>query len=257
MSSVQQILNKLTGSQVEERHGLILSLAAILRMIREIDQSGSQNTTIPIVAANPAWLEILDVSEKEFTTARLRPELVAEALCTWISAYGSLRHCSPPISAVVSRNFTASLPKVVQIIELSLRRTEEVVINAIVAAAKEVVHALDIILRRHLIEGWISTIGNRKARQKPFSTIATLGAAYEELASDDDMSATIIQSLLNLLGSEIEIETRVWTVNSLKTCAVADLMKKQKRAISTVDVVVGYTPVLDEILPAICHCMDD
>ena len=256
-SSVQQLLNKTTNLQFEERHGLILSLAAILRTIRELDHSGSLSTTIPTVAANPSWLEDLDVSEKDFTTARLRPELAAEALCTLISAYGSLRHCSPSVSIVVSRNFTASQAKIVSIIQFSLRRTEEVVINAIVAAAKEVVQASDITSRKHLIEGWISNIGSRKARQQPYSTIAALSGAYEELASDDDMSPGIIQSLLSLLRSDVEIETRVWTVNSLKTCAKSDLVKRQKRTVSPVDGFAGHTPVLDEILPAICHCMDD
>ena len=262
-SLVQLAWSKTTSREIEERHGLTLSLAAILRMIHEIDEGGSQGTALPIVAASPSWLENLDYSEKDFTSAISRPQLIAEACCALISTYGSLRDCSPPIMDIASRNFAAHMAKIVQLLQLAQRRTEEKVIDAVVAATKEVIRASDDKLRTDLIQGWVLNIGNRRARQKPYATIAALSAAYEMLAPDNHILANIVENFLRLLGPDLEIETRVWTIRSLKACAISDRMKFRKEGTSPIDADLsedeteGHMLVVDKIFPAISQCLDD
>ena len=211
---VRDCLRSTTSRQVEERHGLLLSLAAIVTRLGR-DSMITKMPSIPSLDPMSNIFEDTQIADKDFTTATLQPALTAEAACGLISAFGSATRLSP-LAKSVGPVFDASLDRSKEILCLSLGRSEDVVIIAATAAAKEVLYFSDNTAKEKLIQSWISAVSNRKQRNKPYGTLAALGTALQQFETPNKTSETILDCMLSRLSPHEEIETRVWTVRSLQ-----------------------------------------
>lgn len=241
MMMVRKALQWTTSRQVEERHGLILSLAAIVATIHKRPQGSKGISPIPSLASMSSIFEDVDLTEKDFTLHTLRPALTAEAVSTLISAFGSAARSSTPIAPTVKRLFEASLDQSREFLALSLRHTEDEVINAVTAAARDyLLHLRDSRSSENLITSWISAINDKKQKGKPYGMISVLGATFRHTDTLDAASKQILDCFLNQLQPQVEIETRVRTVRSLKSCI---------RGLHSTEV--------SMIVEAVCRCLDD
>ena len=218
---IRESLKSTTSRQVEERHGLILSFAAIIAKLG-LDKSITDRASISSLTSLPTTFEDIHLTDKDFTTSTLRPQLTAEAICRLMCTFGSASRSSSSIARIAGPMFKASLDRSIEFLQLSLQRTEYLVINEAMAAAREIVHSSAAKKREELIEFWISNISNGKSRTKSHGMIATLGAAFQQFKPSDEMSRRISDCLVSQLGPEIEIETKVWAVRSLESCISGD-----------------------------------
>ena len=235
---VRDCLRSTTSRQVEERHGLLLSLAAIVARLGK-DSTTAKMPSIPSLNTMSIIFEDIQLADKDFTTATLRPQLTAEAACGLISAFGSAARLSP-LAKLVGPIFNASLDRSKEILRLSLGRTEDVVINATTAAAKDILYFSDNAAKEKLIQSWISAVNNRKQRNKPYGTLAALGTALQDFETPDNTSEMMLDCMLSQLAPHEEIETRVWTVRSLQTS-----LENDEYATNA------------SLIEALSHCLDD
>ena len=235
---VRDCLRSTTRRQIEERHGLLLSLAAIVARLGR-DSTINKMPSIPSLKSMSNIFEDTQLADKDFTTATLRPQLTAEAACGLISAFGSAARSSP-LAKLVDPIFHISLDRSKEILRLCLGRTEDVVINATTAAAKEILYFSDNTAKEKLIQSWISAVSNRKQRNKPYGTLAALGTALQQFETQHKTSEMILDCMLSQLSPHEEIETRVWTVRSLQPS-----LKKGEYATNA------------SLIEALSHCLDD
>lgn len=237
LQKVRDCLRSTTNRQVEERQGLVLSFAAIVAVM-ESDNVAIEAGSIPSLTSISTFFEDIPTASKDLASPTLRPQLTAEATCRLIATFGTAARSSSPIASMTAPIFHASFNESIEILRLSLGRTEDLVINAATVAARELLCSSDIPTREKLVQSWISTIS--RPRTKPYGTIAALGAAFEQLDSSKELSRSILDSLLGQLDPHLEIETRVWAMKSLKSCIQA-----VKGAMST------------SLIEAISRCLDD
>lgn len=217
LQKVRACLRSTTHRQPEKRQSLILSLAAIIAVLGSLSVNEAA-CSVPSLNTMSSLFEDIRVTGKDLTTATLRPHFTAEAICRLISISGSVTRSSSLIADILRPTFHASLDESMELLRLALGRTEDVVVDAASAAAKELLRFVDFSKREELIASWISTISNRKSRAKPYGMIAALGTAYEQLEPSDEIAKRILDSLLGQLEPSLEIETRVWSMKSLKPC---------------------------------------
>lgn len=237
LQKVRDCLRLTTNRRVEERQGLVLSLAAIIAVM-ESDNVAIKAGSIPSLTSISTFFEDLPTAGKDLATPTLRPHLTAEAACKLIATSGSAARSSSPIASITAPLFHASLNESIEILRLSLGRTEDLVINAATAAARELLYFSDVPTREKLVQSWISTIS--RPRTKPYGTLAALGAAFEQLDSSKELSRSILDSLLGQVDPHLEIEIRVWAMKGLKSC-----IQTVKGAMST------------SLVEAISRCLDD
>lgn len=236
LPEIRKSLAQTAARQVEERHGLLLALAAVVAKCEQ-NQSDARRLSLPGLISLTQIFQDAHLSDRNFTTSTLRPQLAAEASCKLIAAIGSAARSQKPIAKIAWDIFMASFDRSAEFIDLSLRRTEDVVIDAATQAGKELIHFST---GTALIETWLSTINNKKLRGKPYGTIAVLGVALAQFDPEAKLSARIIETLLSQLDPQREIETRVWAVKSLRPFIQRD------------------DAHLDEsIIQALSRCLDD
>lgn len=237
LQKVRDCLRSTSNRRVEELQGLVLSLAAIVAVM-ESDNLAIDAGSISSLTSMSTFFEDIPTAGKDLANPTLRPHLTAEAICKLIATFGSATRSSSPIASIAAPIFHASFNASIEILHLSLGRTEDLVINAATAAARELLYFSDVSTREKLVRSWISTIS--RPRTRPYGTIAALGAAFEQSDSLTELSSSILHSLLGQLDPQLEIETRVWAMKSLKSC-----IHTIKGAMST------------SLIEAISRCLDD
>lgn len=239
LQKVRDYLRSTTNRQAEERQGLVLSLAAIIAVM-ESDNVAIKDGSIPCLTSMLNLFEDIPTMGKDLATPTLRTHLTAEATCKLISTFGSAARPSSPIASMIAPIFHASFNESIEMLQLSLGRTEDLVINAATAAIRELLYFSDEHTREKLVQSWIYTISIRRPRIKPYGTIATLGAAFEQIYSMKELSGRTLDSLLGQLDPDLEIETRVWAMRSLRSC-----IQTVKGAMST------------SLVETVSRCLDD
>lgn len=227
LERVLESLNKTPARQVEERHGLLLSLAAIVRQFSAENQGRVVHTTEALAALWKVFDSQSYISNDMLTSSSLRPELTTEAACTLLSALANF-------SAPTSRNLpqsstpctiTAQISRCTEILDLCLLRTEDIVVNITAKAVHDFFRVLNNDERDGLVHKWVGILSldsSSKARggAKAFGIISTLGFVFHYFVASDskDLSKTqqtIVDGLLSQVGPGIEIESRVAAVRSL------------------------------------------
>jgi len=213
---------KLTPREVEARHGLLLSLASLVRTCQ-----ARLASTDPSVRADSAETEaVLDIwgfldggfeiSEKHFTSAALRPELTAISICSLISAMSEMTR-----KLLVSDDSTSSLKKhlhrTTQYLNLCLNRTEDTVLTAIPQAAEQIACILPDNERRELASSWLTSLNQNTSRTgaRGAGYAVALGAIYTTLPEETNERTQILTALTSRCTAASEVELRVIALHSL------------------------------------------
>ena len=221
---VRHSLQRLRHRQVEERHGLLLSLAAVINSTNSKSSVPNPLQPSPMPASSELWevfTKISPLSTEDLTSSVLRPELTAESACCIISSL-ALASCSrssrrsllPPPSQ-------ESLEECIRILTLCLSRTENVVISASSQTAKDVFEVLDVVRRDSLARRWVSSFnidssGPLRGPNKANGYVAALGTVYRFFQSSrSGVSAALTSALISLAAPQMQIESKVAAIKSL------------------------------------------
>ncbi len=227
LDRLRESLKRTSARQVEERHGLLLAFAAIVRECSTKDRNLDERTLVNLAASWNMFDSQSILFNHAFTLSSHRSELIAEAACTMLSA---LAH----FSALVSKNLhqpdisyptTAEISRCTKILNLCLLRTEDIVVDVSANAAQEFFKILNNDEREGLVHRWIELLGldsSSKSRggAKAFGIISALGLVFHYFHASDakvisEIQQTIINGLLSQTGPKTEIESRVAAIRSL------------------------------------------
>lgn len=225
-------LKRVEPRQVEEQHGLILALAAILRESWQKASNLDQVQQVPIQKLAGLW----DIVHRDALLPRggnassaFRPELMAEAASIFISALASGPKTPFPNSATINDTYPSSVDteRCIKILNSSLLRMEDIVISAAAKAAGDLFNILTASDQKDLTISWAAALrqdsSNRsRGTMKIFGIMAALGSVFRYFKSEDlgTVSPTqqiILDSLLLQIGPEVEVESRVAAVQSIAT----------------------------------------
>ena len=220
-------LKKTPARQVEERHGLLLSLAAIARGCFTENQDLMVQTTEALMALWNVFDSQSYISNDMLASSSLRPELTTEAACTLLSALASFSALTSQIlhQSSTSHTITAQISRCTEVLDLCLLRTEDIVIHVTAKAAHDFFKVLNNNERDGLVHKWVAILSldsSSKARgvAKAFGIIAALGSVFRYFIGSGSKEISspqqnIVDGLLSQAGPGIEIESRVAAVRSL------------------------------------------
>ena len=231
LSQVQEVLKSLHSRQIEKRHGLLLSLAAIISEAqqKESDDNRSNISLAPSLAGLwDIFRSICPLSNTELTSIALRPDLTGEAACTVISALSiaSTTSKSTP-SSKVHLPSDETMTICLDILNLSLLRTDEHTIEAASKAAGDLFGILKVDQRESLIEKWaallhVNDVDESCGSGKLIGYIAALGSVFQHFLSPINLQNSrarqlIIDALLCQAGLALDIDSRVAAIKSLSS----------------------------------------
>lgn len=253
---VRSQLCKLHIRDVEERHGLILSLASLVtesgrryagNSTQSIDQSAPlKGQEVAEIAGLWSLLDgQLDLPERAFTSPALRPELTAFAVCTFVAALAGLTNSlgnntsSPPVP------FTKALA--LAPLRLCLGRTEDSVLRAVPSAVANISLLLDPNDRKEEVDSWLGHLNSANVRTaaRDSGYAIAIGAIYPS-ASDDADRARIIELLTSRCTEKVGIEARVVALQSLQfvfeaAAVVSDSSLSSKISVALITALNDYT----------------
>ena len=219
ISRVRQVLKRLKIREIEKQHGLLLSLEGIVRQVRLHEKRTLQPSTTTAVAGLWDIFQSSLLTDKNFTSAALRPELTAEAACSLISALASVSYRPGNITTMTSPN-PETISHCVQIITLSFMRTEEAVILCASRAAESLFGILDNGRRDEIVRTWrVAFQDDQVGRLRPNQgqgTLAALGAVFHYYSAPSPTYHSIIDILVKYTTAHAEIETRILALKSLR-----------------------------------------
>ncbi|KAI9795645.1 MAG: hypothetical protein M1825_001267, partial [Sarcosagium campestre] len=228
-------LDALPARSVESRHGLLLSLAAVIgdqQMSREgfgkAEMANDAEHDIEIIRmALAVQGKILD---GDYINHSLRPELTSEASCTLVGAV------SYAIYAVRLMTESEHAPLMLQVVDqlietgartllLSLSRNEDEVIDAACTAAQRLFHLIDRDRRADLVMAWLGVLkqddpARRRRSSHRTGFIKVLGAVFALIRSDDVSSPSpqqddIVRNLILAASTGNDISIRVAAIRAL------------------------------------------
>ncbi|OJD35564.1 beta-tubulin cofactor d [Diplodia corticola] len=224
---VSNQLCKLHVRDVEERHGLILSLASLITESsrRHSPEPSAQSVEHATPLRGQELAEIaglwslldgqLDLPERAFTSPALRPDLTAAAICTFIAALASLTNSLGDDISFLPVPFTKILAMAP--LRLCLGRTEDSVLRTVPSAISTVSLLLNADDRREEVHSWLNHLKSSNVRtvlRDPGYAIA-IGAIYSAVADDADR-VRIIELLSSRCTERVGIEARVVALQSLQ-----------------------------------------
>ena len=216
--AIEQIvksLRQLRDREVEKRHGLLLAATATV--------SGQAILSVPLSMTNhfPAIAQLWEVFASDsffkddyLKIAALRPELTAEAACSLIAALSTIQHQH-------SKMFDSPSPKILakcmHIINLSLNRSEEEVIEKASQAADAIFDLVDHEVFVGLVRGWTARlISQQPGRTRGDGHLAALGSIYHRYINEESMRAHILNTVLSCCNIDRKIETKVAALKCLE-----------------------------------------
>jgi hypothetical protein len=189
-------LTKLRPREVEERQGFVSALAALVST-SSTQMDYPEDTQEPSKRMSLIYLwELLESSlsleDKAFTSPAMRPEYTASSVCNFIAAMASMTDSLPRDS------WPAKLPtaKIARLLELSLTRHEESVLDAIGRAAESVpllLARLSQSEKETLVSGWLARLDNETSYSglRCSGYAIALGAVYCVLEVRDTEGGTV------------------------------------------------------------------
>lgn len=228
LSHVQEALRGLHYGQIEKRHGLLLSLASIIiEAQKKEDKKRSNLSFIPSLAGLwEIFRSICPLSHAELTSLALRPDLTGEAACALISALSLASIASGPSpSSRMQRPSDETLMSCLEILNLSLLRTEENTVEVASKTAGNLFGILNLEQRETLIEKWaapllVKDLNEPRSPGKFTGYIAALGAVFQHFLSPVTTKTSrarrvIIDALLCQIEPIVKIDYRVAAIKSL------------------------------------------
>ena len=227
LAKVCDILRRTPMRQVEERHGLLLALAAIIREALLEKKSLEVRALTSIVAL---W-KLFDPQSPLFKDGQAllgtKPDLIAEASCAFLSVLARFSGSNLTDMPQLSSPYPTSteISRCTDILNLCLNRAEDIVVTMSANAADNLFSLLNDSEREILVHEWVGILGRDNSNKsrggaKAFGVIAALGLVFHHFLADDpdiltEIQQTVVNSLLSQTGPGVEIESRVAAIRSL------------------------------------------
>ena len=209
-----QSMNALDASTVTKRQGFMLAMAAVVKALRQSSRP-SPSSSQAIQRQWDIFSEGLFLSEKDFTSATLKPDLTAEGVCCLVdelaqASYGNGAPLKEPSMDVMAACLSY--------IRLALDRKEAVVCDRAALAAR----SLTEILPTELRESWIrDRLASCEAqREVNLSTgpghLFALGVAFSSRQTQTSDRGRILGVILSVMKTAANIDTRIAATKSLR-----------------------------------------
>jgi hypothetical protein len=221
-------LRSLVPRQVEERQGLVMALALLIKV--SLSQLGRYQEDLNSVAFSPVRRSSKDLSfmvnlwsipsslqleEKDFMSIPLRPELTATAICDLLAALATLsrRIQSPNIQEQVD---TKQLSENVRLLEFCLQRPEDTILERVANTTQQITALIPRESKVELAKSWISVLeaGSSAMSKKTGHPIA-LGSIFDNLHNDRECQIQIVKALCERCTVSVDVEARVAALKSL------------------------------------------
>ena len=202
-------LQGLQAREIEKRHGLLLAAAAVVR------ETTIEANTADLIARIWDILKLNSfLTESDFTSPFLRPEMTAEAVCSLIFALASASCGKESPQKCLN---SSTINGCVSYLELSLRRHERIVIISASQAAKVIFDLLNQAVREELLNEWIGRCLSHKTSVEIRTSgyIAALGGVYRSKSIRKVEQERIIQAIWSNLATTESIEIKVEALKSL------------------------------------------
>lgn len=239
LKTIRNQLKCLATRQVEERHGLMLAVAAILTQEQDRNENACRRGHPATVVSSDDILDRSDkdthhlkefwsvlqgdvtLSEKDFTSPSLRPGLTATA---WLKLFRALLKLSSSASDIpMPMSF---MPK----FNFCIGRGEESVLAAIPDAVIVFAAAVSPKDRDQLVRSWLSYLiaGSKMGHARSAGRVLALGAALGLWGDQLAEWLQMLETLTMRCTTEASIEERVDALKSLKL-VVLGIYDRQSR----------------------------
>ncbi len=201
--TVHSHLSRTSSDQVELRHGLMLALGQVVLAMLELPTQRvpveePPTTYIPKDEKAALWHVFysddamqsnphadVTMDGEKFIILSPRPDLRLEAMCRLISILASsvASETSNPQFAINSKPSEADLHICIEVISLSLHKTDPIVTDAASEAAARIFRIIDPLAREGLVCQWVRIIDNGSLgrRRDQVGVIAALGAVFRHV----------------------------------------------------------------------------
>ena len=264
ISTLQRQLHACEISQVEERHGLLLALSETVSRWSEVELGSRQRHSL---ATNSEiaklWHVYYDGSgpkarlKKEAVgtdTKHFRSALTCEAVCSLVAA---LANCS--IDGVLAHPSPTELQEHLEIVKISLRQSDEVVLDASTKAAKALFRILDRDLQEDLVSRWAQLLRDPSSHSREGSVAgvtAALGAIFQHVQSSESQNL-IIDTLISLVSSEYDINSRCTALKSLTSGILASNGRRLSAVTSWQAGNLTFLVIAEKLSRALIACLND
>ncbi|KAF3003602.1 hypothetical protein E8E13_007103 [Curvularia kusanoi] len=230
-SAVQQMtarvcdqLKLLRPREVEERQGLVASLAALVEGHGRIeDTSEGLNRSTELARLWALFKQQLKLEDKAFTSPAMRPEYTAASYCGFIAALARATNLLP------REDWMSEIPldEVTRILNLCLMRHEETVLLAIADAIGQALALIQVIkasLAESLVMEWLTRLESEASYSglRCSGHAIALGSAYGvSMSTSTNPTTELQQRILNTITFRctpaVAIEARTIALRALKT----------------------------------------
>ncbi|KAF2473938.1 uncharacterized protein BDR25DRAFT_282062, partial [Lindgomyces ingoldianus] len=197
-------LKALKAREIEERHGLLMSLFALVTQVH-LQNCKADNASNRIDLTNLWHLfgDTLKLDEKSFTSPALRPEFTASAICNLLGALATMTQHE----VKKSRPLSIPIEDIVRLLNLCFNRYEESVLQAIPDSARGVLKLLSTTsptATKETICSWLSQLESEASYNglRCSGYAIALGAAYPLLVGSslaDGMSSAVTEQQVRIV----------------------------------------------------------
>lgn len=222
ISTLQCQLHTCQISRVEERHGLLLALSEVVSRWPGVDLGKRPHLSATTEGRIAELWHLFSSGDGPNTssnkrlvatdTKHLRSALTCEAVCSLVAAlansviHGKVPHPSP-----------SELLECLDVLEMSLRQSDEVVLVATTRTARALFRILDRDTQEALVSRWARILGDASfdsARGSEAGLVAALGAVFQQVQASQSRDL-VIDTLTCLLSNAKGITIRCTALRSL------------------------------------------
>ena len=238
-ANIRHELSSIQGRQVEARHGLIYSLAMIIKEARalpDVRHCSNSPAKFDVTSYWGIFGSVCSFRYDDFKTSASRSDVTVEAACTLISALSlavdsldSLQGCRSDFPS------PEDLDSCIDILNWSLLFTKENIVEVSSSTANHLFSILDESRRESLLQSWATPLSRVNVSSEKSSGLlggylAALGAVAHHV-SDAVFMHTILENILYQISAGRLMEPRIAAAKSLT--AVLMSCKSRKSAISS------------------------
>ncbi|KAJ5101766.1 Tubulin-specific chaperone D C-terminal [Penicillium alfredii] len=220
---LDRLLRKLSSiprSDVESRHGCVLSMAAATdaftgqweKFPDQRDTPESKSVSTQVANLWEIFGSPLAPTDNDLTLQTSRPELTAEAFSRLISSLSR-----STVTAGLVRPSEALLDRALRILSLSVSRSEDVSIEASSDSLSQLFPLLSQEKVHQTVQAWFSHLHTSWRLPTGRGQISALGAVFNRLDANGGLREDIVTELLRCAGKGELIEKRVVAVKCLAT----------------------------------------
>lgn len=218
LKRVRQTLRSTKNSQIEERHALLLSLAAIIQKFNQ-PQTMEQAQHLPVTNEGVGNIfDDLSLNPKHFESPALRPTLTAEAVSSLIKAVSRVARVSSTLDSILKQD----LKKRVEELQWCLKRKESLIIHTASEAIYELFFAMDKETSTSAIWRWMMSLEVKSSSKlRNYGASMALAMAYHHKRPHDRPQANQIKDTLLAQTEGTDIDAKIWALRSLTSSVLA------------------------------------